>query len=607
MASDTLYGVHLLFRDGPAHLTDSSSRAETFKNYIDQAIRLGSDVVRFPGDWNELEPTEGQWNNNYINDVRDAIQYAEDNGVQVVMLFAQTPAWARPNPSDDIWHPPADVGDFANAAAYFYNQLASVQDNITAWEIWNEPNVFEFWASADPATDRRDVNGQPAYALIDTGFASEYTALLNAAYTALHNAANAANMDVTVLGGSVASTDFQYVQALLDAGAIFDGLAVHPYTRPNDATGIPWASDTTFTPTAEPTLDQLWSFQYGMEQIQSLVGQPLWITEFGWRIGDSWGDVSPELRVEYMETALELIQGWDNVAAAIAYRSFDDPASSGNTNQYGLLSNDGLIRPTGTVFQNYAGLNVYGTTGNDQQLFGAQDQDDLFGDAGDDILWGFGGDDFYVGGAGSDQFVFTAGNDFVKDFELGVDTLVFSEDLGIFSFSEIQPLLQQWGTNAAIVVDADTTLVLENIDINALDASSFNFDDPDLQIYGTSDDDLLLGALGQDALFGDAGNDILWGKEDNDFYVGNAGDDQFVITAGHDFVKDFELTGDRLLLLDLGVASFSEVQPLLQQWGTNAAIVVDSSTSVMLENVNIGDLTAAHFGFLDPSTINIKQ
>ncbi|MDV3348361.1 cellulase family glycosylhydrolase [Leptothoe sp. ISB3NOV94-8A] len=601
MASDTLYGVHLLFTDGPSHLNDNSSRAETFKNYIDEAIRLGSDVVRFPGDWHELEPVEGQWNNNYINDVRDAIQYAEDNGVQVVMLFAQTPEWARPNPNDDIWHPPADVNDFANAVAYFYNQLASVRDNITAWEIWNEPNVFEFWGSADPATDLRDVNGQTAYALIDTGFASDYAPLLNAAYTALHNAANAANTNVTVLGGSVAGTDFQYVQALLDAGAMFDGLAVHPYTRPNDSTGIPWAPDTTFAPTAQPTLDQLWSFQYGMEQLRNLVAQPLWITEFGWRIGNGWGDVSSELRVDYMETALELIQGWNDVEVAIAYRPFDDPASSGNTNRYGLLNDDGLIRPTGRVLQEYAGLTIHGTPSNDEQLFGAQGQDELFGHAGDDILWGFGGDDFYVGGAGNDQFVFTAGNDFVKDFEVGADTVVLSESLGISSFSEVQPLLQQWGNNAAIVIDANTSIVMENIDINHLSASSFHFDDPDLQVYGTPDNDLLLGALGQDALFGGAGDDILWGQEDNDFYVGNAGDDQFVITAGNDFVKDFELAADRLILLDLGVSTFSEVQPLLQQWGSNAAIVIDANTSVVLENVTTGDLTATHFGFLDPS------
>ncbi|MEM8610786.1 MAG: cellulase family glycosylhydrolase [Cyanobacteria bacterium P01_H01_bin.105] len=601
MASDTLYGVHLLFTDGPSHLNDNLSRAETFKNYIDEAIRLGSDVIRFPGDWNELEPVESQWNNNYINDVRDAIQYAEDNGVQVVMLFAQTPEWARPNPIDDIWHPPADVNDFANAVAYFYDQLSSVRDNITAWEIWNEPNVFEFWGSADPATDLRDVNGQTAYALIDTGFASDYAALLNAAYNALHNAANAANTDVTVLGGSVAGTDFQYVQALLAAGGMFDGLAVHPYTRPNDSTGIPWAPDTAFAPTAQPTLDQLWSFQYGMEQLQALVTQPLWITEFGWRIGNGWGDVSPELRVDYMETALELIQGWDDVEVAIAYRPFDDPASSGNTNQYGLFNDDGLIRPTGRVFQEYAGLSIDGTPSNDQQLFGAQGQDDLFGNAGNDILWGFGGDDFYVGGAGNDQFVFTAGNDFVKDFEVGADTLVFSETLGFSSFSDVQPLLQQWGNNAAIVIDADTSVVLENIDINHLSASSFHFDDPDLQVYGTPDNDLLLGALGQDDLFGGAGDDILWGQEDDDFYVGNGGDDQFVITAGNDFVKDFEITADRLIFLDLGISAFSEIQPLLQQWGSNAAIVIDASTSVVLENVTIGDLTATHFGFLDPS------
>ena len=541
VANDTLYGVHMLFNGGPSRLGDGYS-AQSLKNYIDEAIKLGSDVIRFPGDWNALEPAPGQWNTSYINNVRSAIQYAEDQGVKVVMLFAQTPEWARPNPSDSIWHPPEDAGDFADAMAYFYNQLSSVRDNILAWEVWNEPNVFEFWGSANPATDVRQVDGQDAFVLVKTRFASEYVELLNAAYTALHNAANAANTDVTVLGGSTAGTDFQYVQAMIAAGAQFDGLAVHPYTRVNDTSGdpgygMPWAPDATlaqFNASARPTLNKLWSFEYGMNRLRNLVSQDVWITEFGWTIGNGWGDVSPNARVQYMETALELIRGWNDVPVATAYRLFDDGAGN-----FGLLNNNGSIRDSGLVLQEYAdgggGSNVIqGTSGNDE-LFGT-DGDDIFeAQAGSDILRGRDGNDFYLGGSGSDRFVFTAGEDFVGDFNLSADRVILL-DLGVSSFAQVQPLLQQWGPNAAIVFDADTSIVLENINIGDLSATHFGFSDPGT-IVGTAQNDTLTGTSGADTIQGLGGRDLLKGLAGADDLDGGNGNDRLF---GHNGADDLD-------------------------------------------------------------------
>ena len=538
MASDTLYGVHMLFEDGPASLGDGYS-AQSLKNYIDEAIELGSDVIRFPGDWNALEPASGQWNTSYINNVRSAIEYAEDNGVKVVMLFAQTPQWARPNPSDSIWHPPANAGDFANAMAYFYNQLASVRDNIIAWEVWNEPNVFEFWGSADPATDVRQVDGQDAFVLVDTSLASEYVELLNAAYTALHNAANAANTDVTVLGGSTAGTDFQYVQAMIAAGAQFDGLAVHPYTRVNDTPGapgygVPWAPDATeaqFDASARPTLNKLWSFEYGMNRVRSLVEEAVWITEFGWSLGNDWGEVSSAARVGYMETALQLIRDWEDVPVATAYRLFDDGAGD-----FGLLNDDGSIRDSGLVLQEYAdggggGGIIRGTSGNDE-LLGTEGDDSFDAEAGDDILRGREGNDFYLGGTGSDRFVFTAGADFVGDFDLGDDAVVLL-DLGVSSFAQVQPFLQQWGPNAAVVFDANTSIVLENIEIGDLTAAHFSFSDPSA-IVGTNGNDTLSGTSGADVVEGLGGNDLLRGLAGADTLDGGNGNDKLYGQSGVD-------------------------------------------------------------------------
>lgn len=580
MASDTLFGVHMLFNGGPSRLGDGNS-ADSLKKYIDEAAKLGTDIIRFPGDWNALEPDKGQWNQDYIDSTREAIRYADQLGIKVVMLFAQTPQWARPNPNDSVWHPPANNGDFANAIAYFYDQLLDVDGAIAAWEVWNEPNVFEFWGSADPATDTRQVDGQAAFVLIDTRFAQNYTAMLNTAYDALHNAARAANNNITVLGGSV-NTDYQYVQAMLDADAKFDGLSVHPYTRPNDSPGAdygtPWAPDATaaqFDNSARPELNRLWSFEYGMNRLREMVDQDLWITEFGWAVGDEFGDVSAAEQSQYMETAMQLIQGWDDVRSAIAYRLFDD-----GDILFGLLNSDGSVRSSGEILKRYADIidnggsgSLQGTPGNDT-LTGTPGNDELVGLAGDDVLQGLGGDDFYVGGAGSDRFVYSSGQDFIGDFDLAVDQISFS-NISFSSFTEVQQRLQQWGPNAAIVISDSQWIVLENVSINQLSEANFGFGNtpstPAVQgqratvyvndnnivvgsafqtgqayngaLYTNTDAEFGTGASARDVILGTAGADNIWaGIEGNDLIDAKGGNDIVGMSLGN--VTVFAGAGD---------------------------------------------------------------
>jgi len=73
-------------------------------------------------------------------------------------------------------------------------------------------------------------------------------------------------------------------------------------------------------------------------------------------------------------------------------------------------------------------------------------------------------------------------------------------------------------------------------------------------LMGTSGEDHLYGGNGNDLLLGGSGHDWLQGDRGDDVLTGDSGRDTFVFTnsGGHDVITDFEVTRDRLLILDGG-------------------------------------------------------
>ncbi len=125
---------------------------------------------------------------------------------------------------------------------------------------------------------------------------------------------------------------------------------------------------------------------------------------------------------------------------------------------------------------------VIGDNGNDR-IWGGNGHDVLDGGAGKDVIQGDGGNDTISGGLGEDTM--TGGNgadvfvfedrmraDVITDFRDGIDLLDFSS----FGFAGLGALtLSQIGTDVEIRVSTRDVLLLENIDISAIDASDFIF------------------------------------------------------------------------------------------------------------------------------------
>ena len=180
-----------------------------------------------------------------------------------------------------------------------------------------------------------------------------------------------------VLGGSLASADADYLAALLDAWAgrdlPMDGLALHPYARPDlrDGNHYGYAQ---YPDQCNEEIDDLsppWCFERGLEVVRALLrqrdlaGLPLWLTEFGVASADAWGDAGSEAeQARHLEIALEILYrraGPDdlNVATAIWYRLDDelgeDASSQEDDDLFGLYREDGTLKPAGAKLRERTG------------------------------------------------------------------------------------------------------------------------------------------------------------------------------------------------------------------------------------------------------------
>lgn len=158
-----------------------------------------------PEDWQPLDSLIGS---------------ARRNNLSVTVQVYGTPAWVHPEigatTAENTWYPPrgpVELSDWSNFIGDLVNRYGT---QISAYELWNEPNLTQFWLPSPSPT--------------------EYAELLQAGYTA----AKDANPNVTVEFGGLSSSDSGYLEAYYRAASslsgaaaqhyFFDRMNVHPYT-----------------------------------------------------------------------------------------------------------------------------------------------------------------------------------------------------------------------------------------------------------------------------------------------------------------------------------------------------------------------------------------
>jgi hypothetical protein len=271
----------------------------------------------------------------YVHRMDRFMKNARLRGQKVIVSFWGTPCWASSAPSNlrqgcrgDWWnrgvtaYAPRDPHDFAHSAAWAVRRWG---DDIVAIEPWNEPNLEHFLKGRNPVRD--------------------YSRMLRASYRPIKRVAP----EVTVLGGSLALSDGDFLTELYERGRIgghYDALAYHPYTNGRD-------------PRSSGSDDPRHSFVDGTLWLRSImaahgdVAGEMWITEVG--ASTCSGDavcVSEGTQAHFVRDYLGVASAWPFVRAVVIYSLRDDgSAPSDPTGGYGLLRHDLRPKPAWRAFR----------------------------------------------------------------------------------------------------------------------------------------------------------------------------------------------------------------------------------------------------------------
>lgn len=337
-----------------AHLLWSNVDAAGVDRQLDLAQGAGASMVRVDVGWGSIETrAKGSYESWYLGKLDSTVAKAEAKGIKLLLTVFYTPCWASSAPetikqgcSGAWWdrgaqrYPPTNPQDYADIMAMLAQRYGS---RVAAWELWNEPNLPEFFESSTPA--------------------KTYATLVKTTYPRVKQA----NPNAIVVAGSLSNSDYAFTEALYREGirGHFDAFSIHPYNGDRSPLDSLAGADATN------------SFLRGVPAVRNVMAshadsRPMWLTELGWNTSDVrggafWQNGVAELtQAQYLELAYEQIARWPFVAAAFWFKLQDTSVDSKDpVANYGLVRYDGSAKPSyaalrrassAVVHQPYAGV-----------------------------------------------------------------------------------------------------------------------------------------------------------------------------------------------------------------------------------------------------------
>ena len=263
---------------------------------MDQAIPTPWPDVAVPAwrlwdagvNWPDLEPAKGVWQ---FGTLDRYLAFAEQHGTKILLPLEGSPGWASARPQSPSPYGPGFTAwpdNLDDWRVYVKTVVARYKGRIEAYEIWNEPNLRDFW----------------------TGNTDQMIALTKEASQIIHS------IDPRAIVVSPSATTESGVPWLAEflkkgGGSFVDVIGFHLYVNPH-------------TKTPEDMIPLIQSVQRTMTE-NGAGNLPLWNTESGWLIPahfDSEDDAAGFLARAYILAWACGVQrfywyAWDNRLLAI--------------------------------------------------------------------------------------------------------------------------------------------------------------------------------------------------------------------------------------------------------------------------------------------------
>jgi hypothetical protein len=279
---------------------------------LDKMLSLGVTNVRVGVFWLNIQPTSATKYNWAKTDY--IVKAASDRGMGILGVLNKTPPWAG---SLGNGHPDPDT--YAKFAATVAERYAG---QISAYEIWNEPNGFLEW---NPVS------------------AASYTEMLKKAYTAIKTVAASTNQDIKVIGGVVGAgltlgnltlDPVSFVTQMYANGAqgYFDAISFHPYNY-----SVKFSAGPANTWPGTSALAQLQAIR-ALMNVKGDADLKIWISEYGQpTVSGTAADLQKQ--ADFMEDMIRTWQKFLNGGPIFIYNVKDTgPANSTNTeHHFGLF------------------------------------------------------------------------------------------------------------------------------------------------------------------------------------------------------------------------------------------------------------------------------
>jgi hypothetical protein len=237
--SDPHAFFQIAFAIGDDYFDGRDTRARV-RRHLRVAQQVGAKYLRCAFSWNGIELRDGQYDFRFWDML---VAEASRSRIRIIPYVAYTPEWAARSPKNFWQQPPRDPALFARVM----RQLASrYRGKILSWELWNEPDLAEYWQ----------------------GTAAEFAALVKAGAAAVREG----DPDAVIVLGGMSHGPSRFFDELITQHHLerwVDVIAFHGYPES-------WDEDRAETVFTDRTAL--------MQRAISTSGQPLdlWLNEMGY-------------------------------------------------------------------------------------------------------------------------------------------------------------------------------------------------------------------------------------------------------------------------------------------------------------------------------------